>query len=330
MSVAIVILNWNGKKLLEEFLPSIMQFSEGATIYMADNASSDDSVSFVSEKFPEIRIIQNKVNGGFSKGYNDALSSLSEDIFILLNSDVEVTENWLGPVLSEFSKDESLVAAQPKILDYNNKDYFEYAGAAGGYIDKLGYPYCRGRVFNSIEKDEGQYDDIVEIFWATGACLFVKREAFWKTGGLDEDFFSHQEEIDLCWRMQANGGTIKYIGAAVVYHVGGATLASSDPKKTFYNFRNTLLILIKNVKSRGIWWVIILRLILDGIAGFQFLLQGKGNHFLAVIKAHFSFYGLLARFLRKRKTQATRLKYFKINSIVWKYFIVKKRNFNTL
>ena len=330
MSVAVIILNWNGKKLLEEFLPSVIQFSEGATIYMADNASSDDSVSFVSEKFSEIRIIQNKVNGGFAKGYNDALSSLSEDIFILLNSDVEVTENWLDPILSEFRKDESLVAAQPKILDYKNKDYFEYAGAAGGYIDKLGYPYCRGRVFNSIEKDEGQYDDIVEIFWATGACLFVKREAFWNSRGLDEDFFSHQEEIDLCWRMQANGGTIKYIGAAVVYHVGGATLASGDPKKTFYNFRNTLLILLKNVKSGVIWWIIFQRLVLDGIAGFQFLLQGKGNHFLAVIKAHFSFYGLLPRFLRKRKTHATRLKYFRINSIVWKYFIVKKRNFNTL
>ena len=330
MSVAVVILNWNGKKLLEEFLPSVVQYSEGANIYVADNASSDDSVSFVSERFPAVRIIRNKVNGGFAKGYNDALSSLSEDIFILLNSDVEVTENWLGPVLSEFNNDVSLVAAQPKILDHKNKDYFEYAGAAGGYIDKLGYPYCRGRIFNSIEKDDGQYDDIVEIFWATGACLFVKREAFWKAGGLDEDFFSHQEEIDLCWRMQANGGTIKYVGATAVYHVGGATLASGNPKKTFYNFRNTLLLLVKNAKGGGIWWIIIQRLVLDGMAGFQFLLQGKGSHLLAVIKAHFSFYRLLPRFLRKRKNHATRLKYFRIKSIVWKYFIVKKRNFNIL
>ena len=330
MSVAVVILNWNGKKLLEEFLPSVVQYSEGAIIYLADNASSDDSVSFVSERFPCVRIIQNKVNGGFAKGYNDALSSLSEDIFILLNSDVEVTENWLGPVLSEFNNDASLVAAQPKILDHENKDYFEYAGAAGGYIDQLGYPYCRGRIFNTIEKDDGQYDDIADIFWATGACLFVKREAFWKAGGLDEDFFSHQEEIDLCWRMQADGGTIKYVGGAAVYHVGGATLASVDPKKTFYNFRNTLLLLVKNAKGAGIWWIIIQRLFLDGIAGFQFLLQGKGGHFMAVIKAHFSFYGLLPRFLRKRKNHATRLKYFRIKSIVWKYFIVKKRNFNIL
>jgi len=209
MNVAVVILNWNGKKLLEQFLPSVIGYSEKeATIYLADNASTDDSVSFVQNNFPSIKIIQNKTNGGYAKGYNDALKNLTEDLFVLLNSDVEVTPNWLTPIISEFKKDENLVAAQPKILDYNNKAYFEYAGAGGGYIDQLGYPYCRGRIFNTIEKDEGQYDDLTTIFWATGACLFVKKTAYHTIKGLDEEFFTHQEEIDLCWRLQSQGGII--------------------------------------------------------------------------------------------------------------------------
>ncbi|MEL6812617.1 MAG: glycosyltransferase family 2 protein, partial [Bacteroidota bacterium] len=253
MSIAIVILNWNGRTLLEQFLPSVVRFSEGATIYVADNASSDTSVNFLRENYPGIKIIQNKTNGGYAKGYNDALRELSEDLFVLLNSDVEVSKDWLLPVLLEFNRDQELVAAQPKILDFKNKSLFEYAGAAGGYMDKLGYPYCRGRIFNTLEKDEGQYDDITPIFWASGACLFVKRSAFWEAGGFDEDFFAHQEEIDLCWRLQAKGGTIKYIGSSKVFHVGGATLTAADPKKTFFNFRNTLLTLIKNVKGTRVW-----------------------------------------------------------------------------
>ena len=241
MKVAVVILNWNGKKLLEQFLPSVVNYSNEATIYVADNASSDDSVSFISENFQTVKIIQNTVNGGYAKGYNDALANLSEDIYVLLNSDVEVTENWLIPILSEFEKDSKLVAAQPKILDFKNKAYFEYAGAAGGFIDKYGYPFCRGRIFNSVEKDEGQFTDIQEIFWATGACLFVRKTAFEKINGFDEDFFTHQEEIDLCWRLKSKGGIVKYVGTSSIYHVGGATLASANPKKTFYNFRNTPL-----------------------------------------------------------------------------------------
>lgn len=209
MKVAIVILNWNGKDLLEKFLPSVVKFSTQATVYIADNASTDDSTAFVSEFFPSIRIIQNKVNGGYAKGYNDALKNLSEDIFVLLNSDVEVTENWLQPVISEFEKDTSVVAAQPKILDYKNAEYFEYAGAAGGFIDKYGYPFCRGRIFNSLEKDLGQYNDVSQIFWASGACLFVKADAFRQAGRFDEDYFAHQEEIDLCWRLHSKGGKTK-------------------------------------------------------------------------------------------------------------------------
>ena len=199
MKVAVVILNWNGRELLEQFLPSVVKFSkEEATIYVADNASTDNSVVFVNENFPEVTIIQNSSNGGYAKGYNDALKNLTEDIFVLLNSDVEVTQNWLTPIISEFKNDTKLVAAQPKILDFKNKELYEYEGAAGGFIDQLGYPYCRGRVFNTLEKDNNQYNDIIDVFWATGACLFIKKEAFWNVNGLDEEFFAHQEEIDLC------------------------------------------------------------------------------------------------------------------------------------
>ena len=330
VKVAVVILNWNGKDLLEKFLPSVVAFSNEAKIYVADNASTDTSVSYILEYFPSVKIIQNKVNGGYAKGYNDALKNLSEEIFVLLNSDVEVTEKWLEPVLSEFKKNDNLVAAQPKILDFKNKDYFEYAGAAGGFIDKYGYPYCRGRIFNTLEKDTGQYDDISEIFWASGACLFVRANAFWNAGGLDEDYFAHQEEIDLCWRLQSKGGKILYIGASKVYHVGGATLAALNPQKTFYNFRNSLLNLVKNASGLNAITSIFVRMLLDGVAAFQFLIQGKPKHFTAVLKAHISFYGLVPKFLQKRKKYASKIKYFKIKSIVIQYFIFKKSLFNEL
>ncbi|WGF91456.1 glycosyltransferase family 2 protein [Aequorivita marisscotiae] len=330
MSVAVVILNWNGKDLLEKFLPSVVKFSTNATVYVADNASTDDSVLFVSEKFPSVKILQNKVNGGYAKGYNDALKHLSESIFVLLNSDVEVTKNWLQPIISEFEKDSSIVAAQPKILDYKNKEYFEYAGAAGGFIDKYGYPFCRGRIFNTLEKDSGQYNDVSQIFWASGACLFVKADAFWKAGALDEDYFAHQEEIDLCWRLQANGGKILYVGASEIFHVGGATLAALNPRKTFYNFRNSLLNLLKNIAGINAFVVIFTRMILDALAAFQFLFQGKPKHFFAVLKAHFSFYLLVPKFLGKRKIHATNIAYFTTKSIVFQYFIKNKKIFNKL
>jgi len=330
MKVAVVILNWNGKALLEKFLPSVVKnSSEEAALYLIDNASTDDSVSFVSENFSEVNIIQNKENYGYAGGYNKGLSRLTEDIFILLNSDVEVTANWLTPLLLEFQEDDTLYAAQPKVLDYKNKNYFEYAGAAGGYLDKYGYPFCRGRIFDTLEKDDGQYNDTTPIFWATGACLFIKAEAYKKVGGLDEDFFNHQEEIDLCWRLQNAGGIIKYIGNSTVYHVGGATLSASNPKKTFYNFRNSLLMLVKNRKGWGVWTLLLVRMVLDGIAALRFLLEGKGSHFIVIFKSHLSFYALLPKFLKKRKTNAGNIKYYKIKSIVWNYFIEKKRTFNT-
>jgi len=330
MTTAVVILNWNGKKLLEQFLPSVLTHSAEATIYVADNASTDQSLAFLTETFPSVQIIQNKTNGGYAKGYNDALEQLNEDIFVLLNSDVEVTENWLAPVLEQFKNNTTVVAAQPKILDYKNKTHFEYAGAAGGFLDSFGYPFCRGRIFNTIEEDKGQYDDIKSIFWATGACLFVRNSAFKKSGGFDEDFFAHQEEIDLCWRLQAYGGQISYVGTSTVHHVGGATLAAANPKKTFYNFRNTLLLLIKNRKGSSTWGIIFARLLLDGLAVIQFLFQGKISHVLAIIDAHISFYTLVPRFLKKRKIHASSLKYASLKSIVWEYFVKKKRNFNML
>ena len=328
MKVAVVILNWNGRKLLEQFLNSVVEYSlEDANIYLADNASADDSVSFVKREYPDITIIQNLQNGGYAKGYNDALKELKEDLFVLLNNDVEVTPNWLQPVISEFENDPHLIASQPKILDFQKKEHFEYAGAAGGFIDRFGYPYCRGRIFNTIEKDYGQFNDTIPIFWATGACLFVKKEAYWKVDGFDEDLFTHQEEIDLCWRLQAEGGAIKYIGASLVYHVGGATLASLSPKKTFYNFRNTLLVLLKNVKGSHVWLLIFIRLVLDVLAACMFLFQGKPKHIVAIAKAHFSFYGLIPSFLKKRKRFSSNLNYYHTKSIVWKYFIRKKRIF---
>ncbi len=328
MKVAVVILNWNGKDLLEKFLPSVIKFSTKATVYLADNASSDTSVSYVSEFFPSVKIIQNKVNGGYAKGYNDALRNLPEEIFVLLNSDVEVTENWLRPVISEFENDISVVAAQPKILDYKNKGYFEYAGAAGGFIDKYGYPFCRGRIFNTLEKDEGQYNDVAEIFWASGACLFVKADAFWQAGGFDEDYFAHQEEIDLCWRLKSKGGKIICVGKSAVFHVGGATLAVLNPKKTFYNFRNSLLNLLKNANGTQAFTSIFMRMLLDGLAAFQFLLKGKPQHLGAVLKAHFSFYALIPKFLKKRKIYASNAKYYFTKSIVYQYFILSKKVFN--
>ena len=330
MKIAVVILNWNGRALLEKFLPSVVNFSKEATVYVADNASTDDSILLITSLFPSVKIIQNAVNGGYAKGYNDALKHLNEDILILLNSDVEVTEHWLTPILTCFKSNPNVAAVQPKILDYKDKSYFEYAGAAGGYIDALGYPYCRGRIFNSLEKDHGQYNDTKEIFWASGACLAIKNDAFHEVGALDEDFFAHQEEIDLCWRIKNAGYYIVYTGQSTVYHVGGATLNSMNPKKTFFNFRNTLFALIKNVAGPKVYGFILIRLILDGVAGFKFLLEKKPKHFIAILKAHGSFYAQLPKFLKKRKALKSSIKYHQINSVVYKHFILKKQSFKEL
>ncbi|MFD2541693.1 glycosyltransferase family 2 protein [Lacinutrix gracilariae] len=325
MKIAVVILNWNGKELLEKFLPSVVTYSQEATIYVADNASTDHSVDFIKTNYPEIKIIQNTENGGYAKGYNQALQHVEEDIFCLLNSDIEVTKNWLSPILQEFKNNPETAIIQPKILDYKNKDHFEYAGAAGGFIDKYGYPYCRGRIFNSIEKDQNQYQDTT-IFWASGACFFIKKEVFNALNGFDERFFAHMEEIDLCWRAFNLNYKTKYIGASTVYHVGGATLQSSNPKKTYLNFRNSLFTLTKNA-SGVLFFLIFTRLVLDGVAAISFLFQFKFLHILAIFKAHFSYYVALPRLLKERKTISNKKLYYQTKSIVWSYFIQGNKTF---
>jgi len=330
MNLAIVILNYNGKALLEQFLPSVLEYSQQATVYVADNASTDGSVAYIKKHFSKVQLIINTQNEGYAKGYNDALAHLKEDVFVLLNSDVEVTQGWLTPIIEAFKATSNLVAVQPKILDFKNKDYFEYAGAGGGYIDALGYPYCRGRIFNTLEKDTGQYNDTRQIFWASGACLALKKEAFVKAKGFDEDLFAHQEEIDLCWRMQQQGGIIHYIEGSTVYHLGGATLAVENPKKTFYNFRNSLLVMLKNNNHAAVWAILFTRMLLDALAAWQFLVSGKPSHFFAVFKAHLSFYTLAPKFIKKRNKHAKKIGYYQIKSIVWMYFIRKKTTFIAL
>lgn len=327
MKIAIVILNWNGKALLEKFLPSVTDFSKGADIYVADNASTDDSVAFVKNTYPQIRIIQNTVNGGFAKGYNDALKKVDADIFCLLNSDVQVTEGWLNPIIEQFKTMPQAAIVQPKILDYKRKSHFEYAGAAGGFIDRFGYPFCRGRVFQSLEEDCGQYNDISPVFWATGACMFIRKNVFDSLKGFDEDYFAHQEEIDLCWRAINMGYGIFYNGNSHVYHVGGATLNSMNPKKTFYNFRNSLYSITKNLPKRKVFPLLLARLVLDGIAAIRFLFQLKFNHIVAIFKAHISFYKNFKKTFKKRKGIHSTQKYYACNSIVWSYFILKKSSF---
>jgi len=329
MNLAIVILNWNGKMLLEQFLPSVVENSKEANIYVADNASTDDSIAFILQHYPSIKIIHNKENYGFAKGYNEALKQVNEDLFCLLNNDVEVTLNWLKPIMDLFNNEPNTAAIQPKILDYNRKDYFEYAGAAGGFVDKYGFPYCRGRIFNTVEKDESQFNDISHIFWASGACLFIRKAIFNKLNGFDESFFAHMEEIDLCWRIHNLGHGIKYTYQSKIYHVGGATLKNTNPKKTYLNFRNSLFMLTKNANG-SIFKTIFIRLFLDGIASIRFLIKLKPHHTLAILRSHVSFYMCLPLLLKQRLTNVSRKNYYQKSNIVWLYFVKRRKHFNRL
>ncbi len=326
---AVVILNWNGAKLLQQFLPSVIQFSENATIYVADNASTDTSIDVLKNEFPSVKIIENTGNFGFAKGYNEALRFVEEPYYALVNSDIEVTENWLQPIEAIFDNQPKTAIIQPKLLDFKKKTHFEYAGGAGGFIDKYGYPFCKGRIFDTLEEDLGQYNQETEVFWATGACFFIRKEVYRTLQGFDDDFFAHQEEIDLCWRANNLGFTAKYCPTSVVYHVGGATLNEANPKKTFLNFRNSLLMLTKNLPKGKLFPIIFIRMCLDGIAGIQFIFQGKFKHFWAILKAHFEYYHLLSRNLKKRALHQKR-DYFYTKSIVWSYFIEKKKTFEKL
>ena len=290
--IAVVILNWNGKALLEEFLPSVMVFTvhPDVQIVVADNGSTDDSIDFIRESYPQISLIELSNNWGFAEGYNRALQQVDAEYYVLLNSDVEVAENWLLPIIDHLDKNQDIVAAQPKILAQRNKVYFEYAGAAGGFIDKYGYPFCRGRIFNKLEKDLQQYDRPMDILWATGACLIIRSKDFFEVGGLDSSFFAHMEEIDLCWRLSSRGKRIVCFPLSTVYHVGAATLKKESPRKTFLNFRNNLLMLYKNLPQKQLKRVMIIRLILDYIAAFQFAITGKYLNAKEVIRAHKDFY----------------------------------------
>ena len=329
MKIAVVILNWNGKALLQKFLPSVIAYSQEATIYVADNASTDDSIRFIESEFPQVKIIKNKENGGYAKGYNDALKDLEEDIFCLANSDIEVTESWLTSIINTFKTEDNTSIIQPKLLDYKKNTHFEYAGAAGGFIDKFGYPFCRGRIFNTIEVDKGQYNSNTKVFWASGACFFIRKDVFNALNGFDESFFAHMEEIDLCWRAYNLGYTTKYVSQSTVYHVGGATLSTINPKKTYLNFRNSLATLTKNA-SGNIFTLLLTRMTLDGFVAIKFLFEFKLAHIIAILKAHFSFYGRLPKLLKQRKALPQKTEYYFTKSIVWSYFISKKNTFRKL
>ncbi|MBC8399510.1 MAG: glycosyltransferase family 2 protein [Flavobacteriales bacterium] len=302
MKTAVVVLNWNGKAWLEKFLANLVKHSQESTVFVADNASTDDSVDFVKSNFPSVKIIINASNGGYAKGYNDALKQIDAEYFVLINSDIEVTEDWLSPIIDLMDSDKKIAACQPKLLDYKKRNTFEYAGASGGFIDNLGYPFCRGRIFDDIEEDKGQYNDAIEVFWATGACLFVRSSHYNEVGSLDEDFFAHQEEIDLCWRLKNKGYKIMVQPKSVVYHVGGGTLNAGSPFKTHLNFRNNLFMLFKNLPTFSLFTTIPTRLLLDGVAALTFLNKPKGlKHVLAIAKAHFTFYFEIPKLIAKRQ-----------------------------
>ncbi|NTW25542.1 MAG: glycosyltransferase family 2 protein [Lentimicrobium sp.] len=299
---AVVILNWNGKSFLEKFLPSVLQHSMPyADVIVADNASTDDSVEFLRKAYPEIEVICNTENGGFAKGYNDALSKVNAEYYILLNSDIEVTENWIQPVINLMESDPQIAACQPTIRSYHNPAKFEYAGAAGGFIDAYGYPFCRGRIFQQLEADDNQYNNPIEVFWATGACMFVRAEIFRRFGGFDEDFFAHMEEIDFCWRVKHEGLKIMVCPQSKVFHVGGGTLPKQSSFKTYLNMRNNISLLYKNLPAERLFPVFASRLILDGVAAFKFLVDGGFADFWAVVRAHMSFYRRFPVHRKKRQ-----------------------------
>jgi GT2 family glycosyltransferase len=333
-TTAIVILNWNGRSFLEKFLPFVTATTcPGAEVIIADNASSDDSVAFVMERYPQLRVIEMDKNRGFAGGYNEALRQVNSDYYVLLNSDVEVTPGWLEPVISLMEKDPSIGACQPKIRMYADKGSFEYAGAAGGWLDYLGYPFARGRIFDVCEEDMGQYDQPEPIFWASGAALFIRSRLFHELEGLDTYFFAHQEEIDLCWRLQLAGYTIYSCPESVVYHVGGGTLPKGNERKVFLNFRNNLIMMAKNLPRAQSAWKIPFRFVLDSISAWKSLFAGEGVYFAAILEAHLAFLKWVA-FKQKqsifpRKRNGT-LRGWYTGSVVWQYFVIGKKTFTEI
>ena len=332
---AVVILNWNTRNFLELFLPNVIKYSStDAEIIVVDNASTDDSINFVENNYPSVKIIRNTENSGFAGGYNTALLQIDYEYFVLLNSDVDVTEGWLLPLIKLMDNNSEVGACQPKILSFHSKDYFEYAGSAGGYIDKYGYPFCRGRIFNTLEKDNHQYDDSRPVFWATGACMIVRASVFKKLHGFDPVFFAHMEEIDLCWRMQRAGFHVFFCGLSKVYHLGGGTLPKSNPRKTFLNFRNNLLMIYKNAESSEIKSILSVRFILDVIASIKFLFSGSLADFKAVWAARRAFNILKSQYQRPfspTKPLSPKTGFFIYpKSILWDYYICRRKKFSSL
>ena len=329
--VAVLILNWNGRDLLERFLPSVWKYnSDFANIIVVDNASTDSSVAFLKESYPEIKRIEFDVNYGFAEGYNRAMEMVNYPYVVLLNSDVRVTENWLVEPLNFLENNSEYAVCQPKILDEKEPTKFEYAGASGGYIDSFGYPFCRGRIFDDLEVDNGQYDSVKDVFWASGAALFVRRSLYIEVGGLDASFFAHQEEIDLCWRLLNRNYKIACVPQSTVFHLGGASLDKMNPKKTFLNFRNNLVMLLKNLPVYALP-IIFIRMVLDGVAGLKFILEGKFSHCWAIIKAHFSFYSRIPSvLLNRKKTKKISKNLMYSKSILVEYFIKKNKTYSNL
>lgn len=330
-SVAVVILNWNGKKFLEQFLPFVTASTyPNKRIIVADNASTDDSVSFVQQNFPLVEMLTSSENYGFAKGYNFFLKQVEADYYVLLNSDVEVEPSWVEPVIELMESNTAIAACQPKLLAYHNKHLFEYAGASGGWIDAYGYPFSRGRIFDVLEEDKGQYNDAVHVFWASGAALFIRSKAFHEMNGFDDYFFAHQEEIDLCWRLQRHGHLVYVCPQSVVYHVGGGTLPTGNPRKVYLNFRNNLVMITKNLPLGQLIWKIPFRLLLDAVSAWKELATGKPSYWWAVVKAHLHYAGWLFKTFRPDKAGYAPAKGVYPGNVVWQYFVKKRKTFSEI
>lgn len=334
--VAVVILNWNGERFLQQFLPSVIEQTKGngIGIFVADNGSTDGSLALLDKEFKDVIQIRLDKNYGFAEGYNRALQQIDAEYFVLLNSDVEVTEGWLLPLIEFMDSNPNAAACAPKIMDYSRKEYFEYAGAAGGFIDKFGYPFCRGRILSEIEVDENQYNNSSEIFWASGACMFVRASAYSKLGGLDDSFFAHMEEIDLCWRFHNNGFTVWSVPFSCVYHVGGGTLPNNNPRKLYLNYRNSLYALHKNLHPKKLYFTIIVRIILDWLSAFAYLTSFKYNFFKAVFTAHNHYFKHIKTLNKFRKSSNyTHLKpnsQILKKSILVQFFILRHKKFSNI
>ena len=333
INTAVVVLNWNGINWVKKFLPILIEKSKDVNIYIADNASTDNSVEYVNDNFPNVKVLKNFSNEGYAKGYNDALETLKEEFFVLINSDIEVTDNWIKPIINLMEANSDIAACQPKILSFHDRNKFEYAGACGGFIDTLGYPFCRGRIFSDLEDDNNQYNDITEVFWASGACLFVRAKYFKEVNGFDNDFFAHQEEIDLCWRLKNKGYKIMVNPNSAVFHVGAGTLNTSSPLKTYLNFRNNLFMLYKNLSVLKLIITILFRLPLDGIAALSFAKKENGlGHVFSILRAHLVFYVSIPLLSLKRKKidQKKNLTGQKKFSILFKYYFLGIKKFSNL